>query len=333
LGNPEFLDRFLSRTADLLNTELTPPSVIAHIDTLAAELEPDITYETIRWPSSTNWKTNVQELRDFSEHRPDFVRRHMVESFDLKGTTQLNFLPPTEGLGHVAVNGLPVQDLPWQGVYFQGIPVQVTAVPAPGYCFAGWAPPTLPQTPVITLTLGVVQTITPSFELTGEDAPRPGDVVFGKYQMNGNSHVEGAWFELYVARSGGVDLRGWRVTDNDTKTATDEGSLIFADNPAFSCVPHDTTIIVVVNQTSDAYTPQDDLNVWDQQMTLYVGNSNLGTSLDPGFNLGPNDNLALLAPGSTGKFNDDQGIAFVSESATVTPASFGVLADGVLTPQ
>lgn len=333
LENPEFLEQFLSRTADLLNTELAPSSVIAHIDSLAAELEPDIAYETIRWPSSTTWETNVQELHDFARHRPDFVRRHIVESFDLKGATQLTFLPPVEGSGHVAVNGLPVQDLPWQGVYFQGIPVQITAVPAPGYRFAGWDPPTLPQPPTITLTLGIAQTITPSFELTGEDAPRPGDVVFTEYQMDRNSHIEGTWFELQVARSGDVDLRGWRVTDNDTKAATDEGSLIFADNPAFARVPHGTTIVIVVNQASDINMPQDDLNAWDQQMVLYVGNGNLDTSLDPGFNLGPNDNLVLLTPGLTGEFGDDQGIAFVSESTTVTSASFGVLTDGVLTSQ
>jgi hypothetical protein len=38
----------------------------------------------------------------------------------------------------------------------------------------------------------------------------------------------------------------------------------------------------------------------------------------------------LLAPGPTSAFDDDRGIAFVAAGAAVTPASFGVLADGVL---
>lgn len=65
-------------------------------------------------------------------------------------------------------------------------------------------------------------------------------------------------------------------------------------------------------------------------MVLYVGNGNLDVQADPGFNLGPTDNIVLLAPGPTRAFSDDVGIAFVSASTAVTPVSFGVLTDGVL---
>jgi len=326
LENPVFLDRFLSRSADLLNTTLAPRSVIAHIDALAAELEPDIAYETIRWASPVNWESNLEELRDFARRRPDFVRQHITAGFNLSGTARLTFNPPTGGAGYVAVNGTLVQNLPWQGVYFQGVPVQVMAAPTPGYRFVGWEPPALPQTPVITLTVqaDIAQTITPRFEMLNADAPRPGDVVFTGY------HPE--WLELRVMRSGGVDLRGWRVTDNDTKTATDEGSLIFTDNPAFARVPQGTTILIIPTSLAGETdgSARDDLSTWDRRMVLYAGNGNLDTSADPGFNLGPNDNLALLAPGPTAAFDDDVGIAFVARSLAVTPASFGVLTDGVL---
>jgi hypothetical protein len=332
LDTPVFFERFLSRTADLLNTTLSPQSVIAHIDTLAAELGPDIAYETIRWSSLVTWESNVEELRDFARRRPDWVRRHIVEGFDLDGTAQITFNPPGDGSGYVAVNGLLVQDLPWQGVYFQGIPVQIMAVPEPGYRFAGWDPPNLPQTLVITLTVNTPQTITPRFEPVSDDTPHPGDVVFGS--------VERDRFDLRVMRPGGVDLRGWRVTDNDTKTATDEGSLLFTDNPAFAHVPQGTTILIILTSPLAGGIEkdvQDDLSAWNRQMVLYVGNGNLDTDTDPGFNLGSNDNLVLLAPGPTGSFDDDQAIAFVTllgpvsdRAPVVTPASFGVLSDDVL---
>jgi len=166
----------------------------------------------------------------------------------------------------------------------------------------------------------------------GDDAPRPGDVIVTTYRTDEDSHLDGDRFELLVTRPGGVDLRGWRVTDNDTKTATDEGSLIFADHPAFARVPRGTMIRVVVTHTvarSGASLPEDDLGTWDRQMVLHAGNGHLDTEIDPGFNLGPDDNLVLLAPGPTGAFGDDQGIAFVAEGTAVTPASFGVLTDGV----
>jgi hypothetical protein len=332
LENPAFFDRFLSRAADLLNTTLAPQSVIAHVDGLAAELEPDIHYEMIRWSSPSNWESSVQELRDFARRRPDFVRQHMVEAFDLDGTAQLVFNPPASGSGSVAVNGTLVPDLPWQGIYFQHVPVQVTAAPAPGYRFAGWDPLDLPQTPTITLTVTTSRTIAPRFEATGDDAPRPGDVIFAAYRMDEGSQLDGDRFELLVMRPGGVDLRGWRVTDNDTKTATDEGSLIFGEHPAFARVPRGTTIRIVVTQTvaqAGASLPEDDLSTWDRHMVLHAGNGHLDAEIDPGFNLGPDDNLVLLAPGPTEAFGDDQGIAFVAEGSGVTPASFGVLVDGV----
>jgi hypothetical protein len=335
LGTPAFLERFLSRTADLLNTTLAPQSVIGHIDALAAELEPDIAYEMIRWPNSADWAANVEELRDFARRRPHFVRQHMVEWFDLQGTAPLILNRPSGGSGTVAINGILVEDLPWQGTYFQGIPIRIVAAPTPGYRFVGWEPLDLPQNPAITLTIATTQTITPRFELVGGDTPRPGDVVFTGYTVDGDSSSytvgQGDQIELLVTRPGGVDLRGWRVTDNDSKTATNEGSLIFGDNPALARVPQHTTIQVVATLENEGDLPEDDLDAWDWRMVLYVGNGNLDTSTDPGFTLGANDNVVLLAPGRTEAFGDDQGIAFVSHSASVTPASFGVLADGLLT--
>jgi hypothetical protein len=331
LETPAFRDLFLSRTADLLNTTLAPQSVVDHIDALAAELGPDITYETVRWESAGNWTANVRELREFARLRPDIVRQHMVAGFGLDGTAEFVFSPPSSGSGAVAVNGVPLQDLPWRGVYFRGVPIRITAVPMPGYRFAGWDPPGLPQTPVVELMPDGPLTITPHFEAVDGDAPQPGDVVFSGYRLGGNSHVEGGQFELRVVRFGGVDLRGWRVTDNDTKTATDEGSLVFADTPALARVPRGTTILVVVGRPVDGdQLPRDDLDAWDRRMTLYAGNSSLDTTVDPGFNLGPNDSLALLAPGPSDAFDDDRGIAFVASGGAITPASFGVLADGVL---
>jgi hypothetical protein len=331
LGNPAFRDLFLSRTADLLNTTLAPRSVVDHIDALGAELEPDIAYETVRWGSAGNWAANVQELREFARLRPDLVRQHIVAGFGLDGTVELVVNPPYAGSGMVAVDGFLPQDLPWRGVYFRGVPIRITAVPMPGYRFVGWDPPGLPQTPVVELRPDGPLALTPHFEAVDDDAPEPGDVVFSGYHLGENSHVEGGRFELRVARPGGVDLRGWRVTDNDTKTATDEGSLIFAANPALARVPCGTTITVIVGRPADDdQFPQDDLDARDRRMTLYADNPNLDMTVDPGFNLGPNDSLALLAPGPSDAFDDDQGIAFVAGGDAVTPASFGVLADGVL---
>lgn len=334
LDNPEFRAVFLSRTTDLLNTTLTPAHVISRIDALASELVADINYEVERWPHGDDWETSVEGLREFARRRPDAFRQNLIDGFGLEGTDAIDINPPLVGEGSVMVNNMLIPDGHWRGIYFRGSRVTITAVPAPGYRFAGWDRTELIQEPELTITVDESQTFTPLFEPAGNATFQPNDVVFSNIQVDGEDS-EGDWFELEIVRAGVVDLRGWRITDNDTKTATDEGSLIFPYDDAFSRIPHGTVILVIATQTpaNDMLFPQDDLSTWDRRMVVYIGNDHLDADTDPWFKLVPNDNLVLLAPGPTSALDDDQGIAFAyigeDNRRTVTPASFGILADGV----
>jgi hypothetical protein len=330
LENPAFRNRFLVRTADLLNMDLSSDAVAAHVDALVAEVSSDMFHDTSRWlDPADRWQSSVQALCEFVRRRPDVVRQHVVEAFSLGGTASITCSPASTGRGYLAVNGAVLTDLPWRGVYFYGTDIQVVAVPAPGFRFVGWEDPGLTQSPVIPVTVREAMTFTPRFAPVGRDAIRPGDVVIDEY--GADDGILGDWVELRVRRGEGADLRGWRVTDNDAKTATDEGSLIFAASPAFARVPRGTTIRIIATRSAanDALYGRDDLDAWDGAMVLYVGNGNLDASTDPWFDLGSRDNLALLAPGPTQAFADDQGVDLIGNAA-VTPASFGVLADGVV---
>jgi hypothetical protein len=274
-------------------------------------------------------------MRTFILHRPDSLRQHLVDHFGLEGTVELEFSPPAAGKGSIAVGNMVVPK-PWRGTYFVGATVKVTAVPEPGYCFAGWQPTDLPQTPELTVTVKESQTFTPRFHQDCAQAARPGDVTISHVQVDDDGEtVEGDWFELLVTRTGGIDLRGWRLTDNDNKTATDEGSLIFSQHDALAHVPRGTTILIVATKTlsNDTQFPRDDLSTLDRRMVLYIGNGHLDADTDPWFNLAPGDNLVLLSPGPSPAFHDDIGVAFTPvgdyNHRTVTLASFGILADGV----
>jgi hypothetical protein len=147
--------------------------------------------------------------------------------------------------------------------------------------------------------------------------------------------LEGDWVELLV-RAPSVDLRGWRLTDNRTKRSGGEGSILFPDVDIFASVPCGTVILIVVtpSEANAASFPRDDLEVGalsgDRRMVLYTGNGLLDVTTDPGFSLGTGDEaVALLAPGPTSALHDDVGVDFVAEGREVTPATFGVLADGV----
>lgn len=163
LENEEYRDYFINRFADLLNTTLHPQHVIAKIDSLASIIEPDIPLEMARWSSEWGgsvgeWKTNVEKLRDFARQRPDYVRQQIIDKFGLMGTALLTIEPPA-GEGTVRVNTILPRNYPWQGTYFQGVPVKLQAEPAPGYKFAGWSDAFLPRSAILVVSLSKPYTI------------------------------------------------------------------------------------------------------------------------------------------------------------------------------
>jgi uncharacterized repeat protein (TIGR02543 family) len=345
LENPDYQARFAGRVADLLNTTLASESIETHIERLATELRPDVEYEKNRWPSQTDWEQNVAILRNGLPHRAEEVRRQVITGLGLRGTTHLRFETIPENGGAVFVNGIQVPSSPWSGLYFLDSDVQVIAAPRSGYVFDGWeGEQTSFAAPFITVTVDGPRTFVARFSPVAKEDPtlRPDDVIINEYWINdngtrytsiGNRPIEGDWLELLVNRRGEVDLRGWRITDNASKTSTDEGSIILPYLDTLAAVPRGTAILIIVteNNVNDTYFDRDDLDSDDGQMIFYVGNDNLDVATDPGFGIGTNDdNLALLAPGPSPAFDDDVGVDFVAEGDSVTPLSFGILADGVL---
>ena len=149
----------------------------------------------------------------------------------------------------------------------------------------------------------------------------------------GGRAIDGDWVELLVQAPEGADIRGWRLTDNDTRTSVQEGSLIFGDHEQLAAVPCGTVILIVATQSAanDLVFPVDDLSAANGRLILYVGKDALDALRDPGFDIGiNNDSVALLAPGPSAAFGDDVGRDFVAEGRATTPATFGILEDGVV---
>jgi hypothetical protein len=303
LANPDFYNRFLVRQAILLETVFDPEQVLPLIEALAAEMEPDIDYEIARWQiDRTNWWDNVESLRQFARQRPDYVRQHTQETFNLAGLAGLQLNGPVSGEGSLVVADMPLT-LPWHGRFFKETTVPITAVPGPGFQFSGWAEGGI-DNPFL-WSVEEPLTLTPIFEPLLENAPRPGDITLSDYSEIGGEQ----WLTLRLNRT--LDLRGWRITDNDSKTATDEGSLIFSDDEGFSAVSSGTLIRIHTNcHLLPGECPPDDVDGRDGEINLYTSNAALDVERDPWFHLSPNDNIVILAPGETDEFADDIEIAF-----------------------
>jgi len=149
IKNPDYRIQFINRFADLLNTAFLPSRVITEIDNMEGTIEPDMEKHINRWGTMRNdidkWHANVEFLRQFAQKRPDFVRAHIIEEFNLNGTMALN-IKVDPNLGHVKINTIEInRDTPgvenpsnWTGIYFKNIPITLTALPKPGYRFSHW---------------------------------------------------------------------------------------------------------------------------------------------------------------------------------------------------
>jgi hypothetical protein len=84
LTNELFVTAFLERTDELLNTTLAPENVQHKIDILAAELRPDINYESGRWGSPGDWEHSVAEMKEFAANRPNTLRSELEQWYGLQ---------------------------------------------------------------------------------------------------------------------------------------------------------------------------------------------------------------------------------------------------------
>lgn len=151
LDNKEFRQKYINRLSDHLNTIFRPEVVIAQIDELEQGLAPLMdehislwrNQEVLNWGnrpirSKRNWRQNVEAMRRFASRRGEYLRKQMSEYFELGGMVDLT-VSVFAGNGKVRINSVVLENPEaWQGVYFNGIPIEVEAVPSAGFVFDGW---------------------------------------------------------------------------------------------------------------------------------------------------------------------------------------------------
>jgi len=141
---PQFRDEFVNRYADRLNTTLRPSETQAVLDEFVAALAPVFPRHVDRWgePSDDAWEEETENIREWLGERNGYTTDHIVSNFGLAGTWTLDLHADPPGSGTFQLTAVEVEG-PFTGTYFLGVPVTVTAVPAPGFTFVGWSDPGL----------------------------------------------------------------------------------------------------------------------------------------------------------------------------------------------
>lgn len=152
LLHPEARLAFVNRTEALLNTVFRRDWVIGEIDRMEALFEPEMPRHLARWGllgTMDDWRANVEVLREFARRRPVYLRQEVKRFTGLGGDATFEVSIEPTGAGYIRLEDAVIrrgapgwegenEPFPFQGVWHEGIPFRVKAVPEPGFRFAYW---------------------------------------------------------------------------------------------------------------------------------------------------------------------------------------------------
>ncbi|MFC1650028.1 lamin tail domain-containing protein [Candidatus Latescibacterota bacterium] len=233
LENDEFKAAFVNRYSDHLNTIFSTEQVIPQVEKIAAAIKSEMPKHIVRHDfkvkSMDTWYANVETVKEFFELRPEYARLNIVSELELGGTADVTLDVSESSAGNIQISSLTISEFPWTGIYFQDVPVKLTAIPAPGYSFTGWTGSQQSESISISVTLSEAVSITANFT---KDSSAINTIVINEINYNSSNTFDPEdWVELYNAYDVPVDISGWVFKDgNDANSfVIPDGSIIPAD--------------------------------------------------------------------------------------------------------
>lgn len=163
--NQGFRDRFASRFADLLNTSFSPRRSQELLDEMEGQYRPEMNEHILRWtqPTVSRWEGELTTMRNFASMRESWQRIQLNDHFGLGGIVPIRVEVNSPAFGKVKLNSILIDTTtvgvyapayPWEGEYFEEVPVSLVAVPTPGYAFSHWSGDVSASTDTLLWALG-----------------------------------------------------------------------------------------------------------------------------------------------------------------------------------
>ncbi|MBN4051490.1 CotH kinase family protein [bacterium AH-315-M05] len=328
LENLNFRNAFINRSADLINTIFTPPYFSALVyqfrDTLDAEMPRQ--FEKWGWNfyeyefgspgrgSYDDWiNAYIPDLISNNANRQIFARQHIQTVFNLNQQVPvtLNVNPPNAG--KIKINTVDIEQFPWAGIYFDSVPITITAIPNPGFTFSFWQSNIMYPTPDNNIALTFNPDTNDVFTAYFFGAPDTPRVTISEINYRSFAGADaGDWVELHNYSTAAMDLSGWVFKDGNDQNSfvipdstilnPDEYLVLYADSTGkfSSQFPNVSNVIGPFNFGLSIYG--EPLRLYDQQMNLYLSATYGTTSPWPDEPNGLGWTLELLDP--NGDLND-----------------------------
>ena len=147
IQNTDYKNYFINRFADLMNTSYQTEVLLAREQTFFESMVTEMPNEFARWGDPNNiggqmeaFVTNHEVFQEQLSCRDSVVFEQLQAAFNLvkKVGIELDVLPVNGG--KIALNTIQPNDYPWNGFYFDGVPISMIPVAQPGYEFSHWIP-------------------------------------------------------------------------------------------------------------------------------------------------------------------------------------------------
>ncbi len=142
LENNQFKCEFANRSADLINTTFEPNNLFETTEVIKSDIENAMQDHIDYWnaPGSIDaWNESINSILNYNFQRINTARNHLQQSLDLNGQFSINLDVFPAGSGSITINSITPLNYPWQGVYFNGCPVEIIAEANEGFEFSHWS--------------------------------------------------------------------------------------------------------------------------------------------------------------------------------------------------
>ena len=215
--NTTFRNELANRFADRMNYEFRPSNVRKLIDSLYNNIKDEMWYHSYLWGGGNNG----DGMKDFASSRPNNMRKHLRNSFDVGDDVDVTLNANDNKAGYVELNSLTLKEFPWTGSYFTNVPIKLRAVARPGYKFVRWEMSgDFPEATCagVEVTLCSDATINAIFE-KDENASFNSVVINEINYKAADDFDTKDWIELYNTTAAAINLSGWKLLSNDPDNA------------------------------------------------------------------------------------------------------------------
>ena len=145
IQNNRFHDYFINRFADVMNTEYLPERLLPIENSFFDQTAVEMQNEYQRWGDPNNINGQMNDfynahltMQSQVSQRSEQVRNHIQGNFNLPNQVDLTLNVHPAGAGTIHISTIEPQDYPWNGIYFNGVPIKIEAIANSGYNFANW---------------------------------------------------------------------------------------------------------------------------------------------------------------------------------------------------